>query len=91
MGVTIMKNSLINMLLQAGYPKENIFHHGSDLYIFATPLTTRVLEEWCVANGWNKCLVKEEGFLFSKFKDQITGRFMYDAAFQYETLENLLG
>ena len=29
--------SLIDLLLEEGYPKEEIFHHGSDLYIFVTP------------------------------------------------------
>ena len=75
--------SLIDLLLEAGYPKEEIHHHNSDLYIFATPLTTQVLEKWCDANGWNKELIKEKSFVFDKFKDQVTGRMMYEVAFQY--------
>lgn len=75
--------SLIDLLLEEGYPKEEIFHHGSDLYIFVTPLTTSVLEKWCDRNGWNRKIVKEKSFLFDKFKDQVTGRLMYDVAFQY--------
>lgn len=75
--------SLIDLLLEEGYPKEEIFHHASDLYIFVTPLTTSVLEKWCDMNGWNRKLVKEKSFLFDKFRDQVTGRLMYDIAFQY--------
>ena len=29
---------LMKRLVDAGYPKEEFFHHYSDLYIFATPL-----------------------------------------------------
>ena len=75
--------SLIDLLLEEGYPKEEIFHHGSDIYVFVTPLTTRVLEKWCDKNGWNRKLVKEKSFLFDKFKDQVTERLMYNVAFQY--------
>lgn len=75
--------SLIDLLLEAGYPEEEIHHHESDLYIFATPLTTRALEEWCDANGWDRKLVKNKSFIFDTFKDQVTGRLMYDVAFQY--------
>ena len=75
--------SLLQRLLDAGYPKEDIYHHESDLYIFKTPLTTKVLEEWCKANGWNVGLIKQKSFLFDIFKDQVTGRLMYDVAFQY--------
>ena len=77
------KKPLIQMLLEAGYPKEDIHHHESDLYIYVTPLTTRVLRDWCLANGWNTQLIKDDGYLFSTFKCNITGRKMYDVAFQY--------
>lgn len=70
--------SLMQMLLEAGYPREQMFNHESDLYVFATPLTKRVIEEWCKENG----LVKR--VFCSRFKDQVTGRPMYDVAFQYE-------
>lgn len=52
--------SLIDLLLEEGYPKEEIFHHETDLYIFVTPLTTSVLEKWCDKNGWDRKLVKEK-------------------------------
>ena len=73
----------MEMLLEAGYPKEDIHHHESDLYVYVTPLTTRILEAWCKENGWDTKLVKEQGYLFSKFTDNTTGRKMYDIAFQY--------
>lgn len=76
-------NPLMQMLLEAGYPKEDIHHHNSDLYVYVTPLTTRVLEDWCRANGWNSRLVKDKSFLFDVFTDNVTGRKMYDIAFQY--------
>ena len=55
----MIEHSLIDMLVQAWYQKEHIFHHYSDLYIFVTPLTTRILEEWCVANQLDKTIVKD--------------------------------
>lgn len=74
---------LITMLLKAGYPASDIDHHNSDLYIYCTPLTVKVLGEWCEANGWSSDLVKRESALFSRFRDRITGRMMFDVAFQY--------
>lgn len=78
-----MNKTIIEMLIESGYPEAEMYHHESDLYIFVTPLTTYILERWCEANGWNKKLVKENSFVFRKFKDQVTGRPMYDVAFQY--------
>ena len=76
--------SLMQMLIDAGYPEEDIHHHESDLYVYVTPLTRSVLDAWCDANGWHRGLVREEGFLFSTFTDNITGRKMYDIAGQYD-------
>ena len=73
----------MQMLLDAGYPKEDMHNYESDLYIYVTPLTTKVLEDWCKANGWHKELVKSGSYLLDTFIDQITGRKMYDIAFQY--------
>ena len=75
--------SLMQMLIDAGYPKDKIHHHNSDLYVYVTPLTTKILEDWCITNGWNSELIKKKSFLFSVFKDNITGAKMYDIAFQY--------
>ena len=68
----------MQMLLEAGYPREQMFHHESDLYVFATRTTSEVIDKWCKANELKRRL------FCSTFKDQITGRLMYDIAFQYE-------
>ena len=72
-----MQKTLMEMLIEAGYPKEEMDHHESDLYVYVTPLTTRVIDEWCKANGFNK------NWHCPTFKDQITVKMMYDCAFQY--------
>ena len=69
--------TLKQMLLDAGYPKIEMFHHYSDLYVFVTPVTTRVIDKWCDEHGYTKSLH------CPKFKDQITGKPMYDCAFQW--------
>lgn len=71
--------TLIEALLEAGYPKEEIYHHYSDLYIYVTPTTTAVVDSWFAENKLHKHL------FVSRFKDLITGRLMYDIAFQYYT------
>lgn len=77
LGRVIMK-SLMQMLLEVGYPREQMFCHESDLYVFVTPLTEKVITEWCKVNEFERIL------FCSTFKDQITGRPMYDCAFQYK-------
>ena len=74
------KKSLMERLLEEGYPREDIDHHDYDLYVYITPLTTRVLKSWMKDNSYTDNL---NGFLIQKFRDQITGRMMYDVAFQY--------
>ena len=34
-----MDKTLMELLLEAGYPREEVFNHCSDLYVFVTPLT----------------------------------------------------
>lgn len=70
--------SLMEMLLDAGYPQSEMHHHCSDLYIFATPLTSKVVREWCKANDYRKDVFVDV------FIDEITGKPMYDIAFQYD-------
>lgn len=69
--------TLIEALLEAGYPREEIYHHCSDLYIYITPTTTAVVNSWFEKSKLNKLV------FVSTFKDLITGRPMYDIAFQY--------
>ena len=73
--------SLMERLLEAGYPPEDIDHHDYDLYVYITPLTTRVLKAWMKDNNYTDNL--RDGLFVQKFKDQITGRMMYDIFFQY--------
>lgn len=70
--------SLYKALIEAGYPEEEMFHWKSDLYVFVTPLTTRIVEDWCKENSFDRtwhCPI---------FRDNVTGRAMYDCAFCYE-------
>ena len=73
--------SLMERLLEAGYPPEDIDHYYYDLYVYVTPLTTKVITEWADENGYVGNL--RDRVFIQKFKDQITGRMMYDIAFQY--------
>lgn len=73
--------SLMERLLEAGYPPEDIDHYYHDLYVYVTPLTTKVITEWANENGYD-CNLRD-GVFVQKFKDQITGKMMYDVAFQY--------
>lgn len=65
-------------LLAAGYPRTQMFSHESDLYVYVTPVTTRVLEAWCKDYGFSR------SWACPTFRDQVTGRPMYDCAFQYD-------
>lgn len=69
--------TLMGKLKEAGYPEADMFHHGADLYIYASDMTQRVINEWFREAGLNRTL------FVSTFKDNITGRTMYDIAFQY--------
>ena len=69
--------TLMERLVEAGYPESDMSHHCSDLYVYCTPLTKRVIDEWLKDNGYKKRL------FVSTFTDQVTGEKMYDVAFQY--------
>lgn len=73
--------SLMERLIEAGYPPEDIDHYYSDLYVYVTPLTARIITEWANENGYDNNL--RDGWFVQTFIDQITGRKMYDIAFQY--------
>lgn len=73
--------SLMERLIEAGYPPEDIDHYYYDLYVYVTPLTTRIVTEWANENGYDNNL--RDGWFVQTFRDQITGRKMYDIAFQY--------
>lgn len=73
--------TLLELLIASGYPENEIYHHYSDLYIFATPATDKIINEWATINGFNRRL------FVSTFRDQVTGRPMYDCAFCYYDME----
>lgn len=73
------QDTLKQRLLDAGYPLEDMYHHDSDLYVYVTPLTTKVIQEWCDDNGYRMA------HHCPKFRDAITGRPMYDCAFNWYT------
>lgn len=75
------KKPLMEMLIEAGYPESEIYHHETDLYVFVTPLTIRILDKWLIENGFKQ--LKWNPFLVNRFIDNITGKPMYDIAFQY--------
>lgn len=74
--------SLMERLLEAGYPPEDIHHYYSDLYVYVTPLTTRIITEWADENGYDSNL--RDGVFVQTFRSQIDGRKMYDIVFQYD-------
>ena len=67
--------TLMQMLEQAGYPRDQMYTHESDLYVSQTALTNRVIDEWCKIKNFSR------DALVSTFTDQITGARMYDIAF----------
>lgn len=73
--------SLMKRLLEAGYPPEDIHHYYSDLYVYVTPLTTKIITEWLNDNGYDSNL--RDGVFVKTFRNQITGRKMYDVLFEY--------
>lgn len=72
------ERSLMRRLLDAGYPRNEMYNHSGDLYVYATELATKVIGKWCIDNGYNF------DWHCPMFRDQITGRPMYDCAFQYD-------
>ena len=41
--MTIENKTLMETLIDAGYPREEMYHHCSDLYIFWTPTTVQIV------------------------------------------------
>lgn len=76
--MAIENKTLMETLIDAGYPCEEMYHHCSDLYIFWTPTTVQIVDRWYKERGLNRALFVKQ------FKDQITGRLMLDCVFQYD-------
>ena len=68
---------LMKRLVGAGYPREEMDHHYTDLYVYVNEISRPVIEQWCAEHGWRV------DWMCPVFRDQITGRTMYDCAFQY--------
>lgn len=77
LGVEVINQRLKERFLKAGYPESEMDHYNSDLYVYVTELTTRIISEWCEDHGYRM------EFMCPIFKDQITGKRMYDCAFQW--------
>lgn len=71
------EKTLMQRLLDAGYPREEMFNHESDLYVYVNETSRPVVDAYYREHGWSRT------FHAPIFKDQITGKPMYDCAFQY--------
>lgn len=74
------KKTLMETLVDAGYPADQFDHHESDLYVYAyiNGLFTReIIVKWFRDCGYNPAL------FIQYFEDQVTGKGMWDVAFQY--------
>lgn len=78
-----MKNNktLIERLIEVGYPKENMFHHCNDLYVFVTAESNKVIQEWLIEYQLPNTFCRT-------FRDNWTGRLMYDIPFQWKEFFN---
>lgn len=73
------KKSLLQQLVDSGYPKEKIYNSGFDLYVFKTPLTTKILFKWLKENNFKQ----DVGFAYNISIDHNTGKEMYEIPSQY--------
>lgn len=76
------EKTLMLELLDAGYPREQMFNHESDLYIYVTPLTTKVVEEFYEKKGWSVY------WQAPTFWSETDGKLMYDCHFQFDDYWN---
>lgn len=70
--------SLMERLMMAGFHLDELDHSGSHLYVPVTPLSGAVIDKWLEDKGLAKHL------FVSEFKDQRTGKPMYEVVFQYD-------
>lgn len=74
------KKTLMETLVDAGYPADQFGHHESDLYVYAYingMFTRGIIAKWFRDCGYNPAL------FMNYFEDQVTGKGMWDVAFQY--------
>lgn len=70
--------TLMQELLDAGYPREKMYNHESDLYVYVTPLTTRIVQAFYERKGWSSARSAPI------FRSEVDGKLMYDCAFAYD-------
>jgi len=74
----MMERTLMQRLLDAGYPSEDLGHHESDLYVYVTAITKPIVEAFYREHGlaieWHAPI----------FRDNETGKLMYDCMFMYD-------
>ena len=52
---------LMRRLVDAGYPREEMYHHYTDLYVYVNEISRPVIEQWCAEHGWRKIeIVKQK-------------------------------
>ena len=74
------KKTLMEALVDAGYPADQFDHHESDLYVYAYingMFTRETIAKWFRDHGYSPAL------FMNYFEDQVTGKGMWDVAFQY--------
>lgn len=72
--------TLMETLVDAGYPADQFDHHESDLYVYAQVdglETGKIIAKWFRDHG------HLPSFFMNIFTDQRTSRLMWDVAFQY--------
>lgn len=69
--------TIYEKLIGAGLA-DQIDHHESDLYVFISSQSTKIIGDWLLENNYGK-----ESFI-SAFTDQITGKRMFDIPFAYD-------
>ena len=42
---------LMKRLVDAGYPREEMDHHYTDLYVYVNEISRPVIEQWCAEHG----------------------------------------
>ena len=72
------KKTLMQQLIEAGYPREEMFNHESDLYVFVTSTSKPIVEAFYKELGYDR------SWHAPIFHDLITKKPMYDCAFQYD-------
>lgn len=69
--------SLMKMLLDAGYPKTELRHYCSSLFVYPSELVNEVLNKYCEENG-----VHREDFIMM-FYDSFSGKMMLELCDKY--------